>query len=349
MNTLFLPFSIKNTKIKNRIVLPPMVCFTFSNEEGYVTEKNIKHYETMAKGGSGLIIVEATCVTKNGRLSDDQLGIWSDSFIEGLSRIVDVCHAQGAKVFIQLHHAGLRAPLSVTEDLMTSFDYNDGKISARAMTKEEIYAIREDFIQAAVRAQKAGFDGIELHGAHGFLITQFLSSKVNKRTDEYGGSFENRLRLVREITEGIKKKVKPEFVLGIRMGCNEDSLKNSIELAKAFENMGMDYLHVSTGFDNTAIGENVPEDFPGNWIVYGASRIKQKVNIPVIAVNAIKTPKQAEYLIENGFADFAAVGRGQLADPYFVRHVQSGEEIVTCLGCRPCKWFKNPKDCPRKK
>lgn len=347
MNTLFTPYKIKNLQIKNRIVVPPMVCFTFSNEEGYVTDKNIRHYETIAKGGAGLIIVEATCVTQNGKLSEDQLGIWSDSFVEGLSKIASVCHQQGAKVFIQLHHAGLKVPKSVNEDLITSFNYNDGKVSARTMSIEEIHEVQKDFTQGAIRAEQAGFDGVELHGAHSYLITQFLSSKVNKRTDEYGGNFKNRLRFVTEIAEEIKKRVNPEFVLGIRMGCNEDSLKNSIETAKEFQRIGMDYLHVSTGFDGQIIEEPVPGDFMGNWIVYGASKIKKEVKIPVIAVNSIKTKEQAEYLISNDFADFVAIGRAQLADHYFVKHAEAGEEIITCLSCKPCRWFKNPKDCPR--
>ncbi len=348
MNTLFTPYKIKDLDIKNRIVVPPMVCFTYAGKEGYVTEKNIKHYETMAKGGAGLIIVEAVCVTQNGKLSKDQLGIWSDSFIEGLSKIVSVCHTHGAKVFIQLHHAGLRTPVGVNKDLITSSNYNDGKVSARSMSIEEIHAIQRDFVQGAIRAEKSGFDGIELHGAHAYLITQFLSSKVNKRTDEYGGSFENRLRFVVEIVEKIKKKVSTEFVIGIRMGCNEDSLQNSIEIAKVFECIGMDYLHISTGFDDTLIDEPIPRDFMGNWIVYGASKIKEQVKIPVIAVNSIKTKEQAEYLIANDFADFIAIGRGHLVDPYFTKHVESGEEIITCMRCKPCKWFRNPKDCPRK-
>lgn len=347
MSILFKSQKIGDLEIKNRIVLPPMVCFAFAGKGGFVAEKNIKHYEALAKGGSGLIIVEATCVSQNGRLAEGQLGIWSDEYIEGLSKLTQVCHKHGAKVVLQIHHAGLRAPQAVSEDTVSSSDYMDGKVSARAMTKEELHAVQKDFVDAAVRAQKAGFDGIELHGAHSYLMTQFFSAKVNHRTDEYGGNFDNRLRFTTEIVHSIKQKVDNSFVIGIRMGCNENDLETSIDMAKKFEAIGMDYLHISTGFDNTPITEEIPEGFPCNWIVYGASKIKERVTIPVIAVNSIKTREQALYLIEHNLVDFVAVGRPQLADYNFANHIKEGSGVVECLGCKPCKWFSNGNHCPR--
>lgn len=348
MNTLFSPSKIKGLEINNKFVLPPMVCFKFAGENGFVSIKNINHYRALAKGGSGLIIVEATCVSQNGRLSIDQLGIWSDDYIEGLSKIVQVCHENGTKVFIQLHHAGLKTSNMISDEMLTLFDYRNGDILARAITKNEIRAIQQDFINAAIRAEKAGFDGIELHGAHSYLMTQFFSSKVNKRSDQYGGSLENRIRFTIEILQEIKKRVKCTFVVGIRMGCNENGLKTSIDMAKRFEANGFDYLHVSTGFDNTPIDVEVPADFPCNWIVYGATKVKEQVNIPVIAVNLIKTSEQASYLINHNLVDLVAVGRSQLADYNFVKHIKLGEPIVKCLGCKPCKWYKNGEECPKR-
>lgn len=329
------------------MVVPPMVCFSFAGEGGFVSEDNINHYEKMAQGGSGLIIVEATCVNEKGRLSKDQLGIWDDKYIDGLSKIVEVCHKNDSKVFIQLHHAGLRVSKSINEDTITSSDYDNGKVTARALTIDEIHSIQQDFLDGAIRAEKAGFDGIEIHGAHSYLMTQFFSSKVNKRTDEYGGSIDNRLRIALEIIEGIKQKVSDDFILGIRMGCNENDLQTSIHMAKKFETIGVDYLHVSTGFDNTHIEEKTPENFPCNWIVYGATKIKEHVNIPVIGVNSINTSEKAQYLIENSLVDFVAIGRGQLADHNFVNHIKNGKDIIECLGCKPCKWFTNGDNCPR--
>lgn len=329
------------------MVVPPMVCFSFAGEGGFVSEDNINHYEKMAQGGSGLIIVEATCVNEKGRLSKDQLGIWDDKYIDGLSKIVEVCHKNDSKVFIQLHHAGLRVSKSINEDTITSSDYDNGKVTARALTIDEIHSIQQDFLDGAIRAEKAGFDGIEIHGAHSYLMTQFFSSKVNKRTDEYGGSLENRMRIVTEIIERIKEKVNPNFIIGIRMGCNENDLQTSIQMAKIFEELGIDYLHVSTGFDNTPIDVELPEDFPCNWIVYGGTKIKENVKIPVITVNSIKTKEQVSYLLDNDLVDFVAVGRAQLADHNFVNHIREGKDIIECLSCKPCKWFTDGRNCPR--
>ena len=349
MHKAFTPYKIKDLEIKNRMVLPPMVAFTFAGEDNFVSEKNIDHYASIAKGGAGLIIVEATCVSKDGRLSEDQLGIWSDDFIPGLRKITEACHQHDAKVFIQLHHAGLRASKKIKEDTVTSWNYDNGKVSARALTKEEIHGIEKDFIDAAIRAEKAGFDGIELHGAHSYLLTQFFSSKVNQKTDEYGGSLENRMRMATEIFKGIKEKVQDDFVIGIRMGSNEHDLQTSIEMAKKFEALGMDYLHISTGFDNTPIETELPEDFPCNWIVYGATKIKGAVNIPVVAVNSIKTAEHIQYLVDGDLVDFVAIGRAQLADYNFVKHLQEGNGIISCLECNPCQWFTNGENCPRHK
>ncbi len=347
LNSIFTEKNIKNLKIKNRMVVPPMVCFNFGGQDGFVAEENIHHYERMAKGGSGLIIVEATAVNEKGRLSKDQLGIWDDKYIDGLSKIVEVCHKNDSKVFIQLHHAGLRTSKSINEDIITSSDYDNGKVTARAMTIDEIHAIQEDFIDGAIRAEKAGFDGIEIHGAHSYLLTQFFSSKVNKRTDEYGGSFENRMRIATEIIQRIKEKVNPNFIVGIRMGCNENDLETSIVMAKAFEGIGIDYLHISTGFDNTPINIELPKDFPCNWIVYGGTKIKENVTIPVIAVNSMKTKEQIKYLLDNDLVDFVAIGRGQLADYNFVNHIRDEKDIDECLGCSPCKWFSDGRNCPK--
>lgn len=347
MDSLFTPHKIKDLTIKNRIVLPPMVCFGASGVDNFVSQNNIDHYEGIAKGGSGLIIVEATAVSKDGRLSDDQLGIWDDKFIDGLSQIAQVCHENNAKVFLQIHHAGLKSPQSVNANRISASDYDDGKITARALTQNEIKQIHQDFIAGAIRAQKAGFDGIELHGAHGYLFTQFFSNKVNKRTDAYGGSLNNRLKITRDIFNDIKKQVPHDFIVGIRMGCNENGLDPSIEMAKAFEDMGMDYLHVSTGFDNTPIDVTLAEDFLCNWIVYGGTKIKENVTIPVIAVNAIKKSDQARYLIDHDLVDFVAMGRAQLADPNFVNHIEK-DSPINCLGCRPCGWFHEADNCPKR-
>jgi len=319
-----------------------MVCFGWSKDDGIVSQEHVNHYEALAKGGAGLIVVEATCVTKSGRLADTQLGIWSDEHILGLKKIADVCHRHQAVVLIQIHHAGFKTPPSVTQSPMAPSEYK----GARALTFDEIQGIKEDFIAAALRAKEAGFDGVELHGAHGYLISQFLSPVINKRNDMYGGSFSAMMEFPRQIIKGIKEKTGKDFILACRMGCNEPDYEEGIEIAREYEKLGVDLLHVSAGIPGQELPK-APEDFEYNWIVYGGTLIKQNVNIPVIVVNDIRTPQRAEYLIENNLADFAAIGKGHLVDPEWSLKAQSNLEIISCIKCPKCQWFVDGKHCPR--
>jgi len=333
MNSLFSPIKIRNTIIKNRIVMPPMVCFGFAGDDGLVTEKHLNHYEARAKGGVGLIIIEATCIDKSGRLSADQLGLWSDEQIPGFSRLAGICHQYGAKVLVQINHAGLAAPKSVTSSLLAPSNYQgkrrDDIISASALKLTGIRSLQSKYVAAALRAQKAGLDGIEFHGAHGFLISQFFSPLVNKRTDTYGGSLDNRVRFVAEIITKIRQAAGNDFIIDCRMGCNEPDLKTSIEIAKSLEKSGIDLLHVSTGFGPSQDkAPSVPEGFKYNWIVYGGTEIKKHVNVPVIVVNGIRTPEQAAYLVEQGLADFTAIGHGLLSDPEWANKAQNHKPII---------------------
>ncbi|MGE5633487.1 MAG: tRNA-dihydrouridine synthase [Caulobacteraceae bacterium] len=346
MNKLFSGITIKGRNIKNRIVLPPMVCFGWAEDNGLVTKGHIRHYETIAKSGTGLVIQEATCVNKDGRLADTQLGIWSDEQLDGLRRIVDACHKHGAVVLVQIHHAGYKTPKSVIDQSAAPSEMLTDKVNARALTVEEIKGIQKDFVEAAKRAEKAGFDGIELHGAHEYLIDQFMSPIANRRTDEYGGSLPNRARFALEIIEGIKKEVRSDFIIGYRMGGNEPTLDDGIQIAKILEKAGVDLLHVSAGIAGPELPQP-PEGFPNNWIVYMGTEIKKHVNIPVIVVNGIRTPENAAYLVENRTADFTAIGKGQMADHNWTKHAREGEPIVECLKCPKCSWFKDGKKCPR--
>lgn len=346
-NRLFLPITIKGKNIRNRAVMPPMVCFGKADDEGFVTDKHVEHYKARAKGGTGLIIVEATCIQKDGRLSDDQLGIWSDEHIAGLSRIVQACHEYGAVIMLQIHHAGLKTPATVTDTPVgPSKDKNK---PSRELTIEEIENIKQDFLKAALRAKEAGFDGIELHGAHGYLLNQFISPVTNHRNDEYGGDLEKRMKLPLDIIRDIRQELGNEnFIIGYRMGGNEPSLKDGIKIAKLLEEAGVDLLHVSAGIESPDIPlPKPPRNFPFNWIVYCGTEIKKNVSIPVIVVNGIRTSSQAALIIENRLADFVAVGRGHLVDPNWANKAIKKMETVSCLECKPCKWFENGDLCPR--
>jgi NADPH2 dehydrogenase len=322
-----------------------MVCFNWSDSKGIVSELHIEHYEEIAKAGTGLIIIEATCIDKDGRLSADQLGIWKDEHIEGLSKIVAACKKYDALVLIQIHHAGLKVHKDVIDIGVSSSEYKDDNKTAREMSIEEILEMQNKYVEAAIRAEKAGFDGIELHGAHGYLISQFLSPIINKRKDMYGGEIENRMRFALEIVSKIKAAVSENFIIGCRMGGNEPTYENGIIIAKAFEKARVDLLHVSAGITEELLPQ-VPEGFEYNWIVYGGIEIKKHVTIPVILVNDIRTPERAEYLISEKLGDFAAIGKGQLVDPNWTKHAAEQEAIVDCLNCNRCMWFKDGRKCP---
>ena len=230
--SLFDTVSIGSVQTRNRICIPPMVIYKISDESGMVKPQNVAHYRALAKGGAGLIIQEATCISPEGRLSEDQLGIWSDDQIPGLREITEVVHQEGCPIFVQLHHAGL---VSIGQDTLCPSDYamdtKKGWKNGHEMTRDDILRVRDAFIQAAVRAEKAGYDGVELHGCHGCLLCQFLNNRVNRRTDEYGKTE----RLVLEILEGIRASVRPDFVVGIRLGAFEPTLEDGIAHAKILQ------------------------------------------------------------------------------------------------------------------
>jgi 2,4-dienoyl-CoA reductase-like NADH-dependent reductase (Old Yellow Enzyme family) len=341
-------YKIKSKTIKNRIVFPPIVRFGLTDDTGFVTQKHVDHYEKIAKGGTGFIVVEATCIDKDGRLADTQIGVWSDEHIEGLKRIADACHRYGATVVVQIHHAGIQTPGTVIETPSGPSEIFHREKVVRALSLDEIRKIQDQFVEAAGRVKAAGFDGIEIHGAHGYLVDQFMSPVTNKREDQYGGTLENRMRFGVEIVTRIKEELGNDFIIDYRMGGNAPSLEEGTRIAKVLEHSGVDILHVSAGIT----GENRPEapkGFPYNWIVYMGTEIKKNVSIPVIVVNGIRTPKQAEYLIENNLADFVAVCKAQLADHNWANKAVKGEEILNCLECPKCQWFKDGRRCPRSK
>ena len=348
MTTLFTGYSVKGHNIRNRVVVPPMVAAGFALEEGYVSEKNIQHYLEFARGGAGIVIVEATAIMKEERLHPFQLGIWNDSHISGLRRIASAIKSQGALSVIQIHHAGLLTPPAVNPVALGP-SADEKNPHSRALTSAEIDEIRDSFIAAATRAEKSGFDGIELHGAHGYLLNQFACSNFNKRNDEYGKDLKGRTKLATEIILGIKKVCNPDLLISYRLGANSPSLEDGTKIAQQLEHSGIDLLHVSRG--GTLLNlPRPPKEFNYNWIVYSGTEIKKQVGLPVIVVNEIKTPERASYLIENNLTDFIAMGRPNLADPAWTNHVKNQKPVDECLSCRPrCKWFENSELCPARK
>ncbi len=348
---LFSEYKIKHITVKNRIVFPPVVCMGWP-VNNRVVEKNLEHYKSIARGGVGLIITEALCVEETARLHPTQLGIWDDSFIDGIAKIADTVHKEGLAVIAQIHHAGMQ---SVSGEKRTPSDYvikkGDKEIKGRGLALDEIKHIEQQFVDAAIRCKKAGMDGIELHGAHSYLLSYFLSDRTNGRTDEYGGSVENRTRLPIDIIKRIRSECGEDFIIGIRYGGAMTTLEDGIRAGQLFEAAGCDFLHVSWGASPSEIVE-VPEEY-SEWKspIYTAIKVKENVNIPVIAVNEVDTSERAHKLVDGGFVDFVALARPILADYDWVNKVKRGETPVKCFKCKPaCRWFLGALDnCPARK
>jgi len=346
MNKVNTPIKIGSITIKNRITYAPTVKFDWTDTSGIPNERFARHYEERAEGGAGLIVVEATCVTPTGRLAPSQLGLWDDVQIPGHRAIVEACHKHGAAVLVQIHHGGYNTHpecgLSKGPSVVSWREH-----LTEALTHEEIAVIRGQFVEAAVRAKKAGYDGVQLHACHGYLINQFVSPTVNLRTDEYGGITENRVRFGCEIISGIHKACGSDFIVSARTTCAEPTLDEAWSIADAYMDAGVDYLQVSSG-----IGPDVmdyPEGLPYNRFLWAGTRMHSHVNgrVPVSVVNGILEPELARFLIEEGLTDTIDSARALLADPKWSRAVTEDAGYVKCRNCKVCFWSPHmPHKCP---
>ncbi|KLD97961.1 NADH:flavin oxidoreductase/NADH oxidase [Aliarcobacter butzleri] len=321
MSLLLQTGKIGTLELKNRVVMPPM-CMYKSDNSGELKDFHKYHYISRALGGVGFIIVEAAAVEPKGRISSNDLGLWDDSLIENHKKMNEKLHLFGAKSAIQIAHTGRKSELnddiSVAPSSIAFSQKTPYKIP-KELTLEEIKNVKELFVNAAIRAQKADYDSVELHTAHGYLLCEFLSPLTNKRTDIYGGSLENRCRLVLEIAKEIKEKVGLPLIVRINADewMNEGwNIDDAIYLSKELEKVGVDCIHVSSG-GTVEKTDKAPKIEP-LYQAYWAKKIKENVNIPVIAVGLITTAKEGEYLLENKFCDFVAYGRELLRNPNFV-------------------------------
>lgn len=317
MAKLFESIRIKDIEFKNRIVMPPM-CMYSSDDSGYANDWHFIHYATRAIGGTGLIIVEATGVERRGRISDRDLGIWDDSHIVGLAKIVTLCKKYGARIGIQLGHAGRKCEVESEEIIAPSpIAYSSRYKVPRKMTKEDINDVINAFKEGARRADEAGFDLIEIHAAHGYLINEFLSPLSNKRADEYGGSLENRARFLKEILREVRKVWPENKLICVRVsaedyveeGNHPEDLANILNLVK---DEGVDLVNVSSG----AVVPAMIKAFPGYQVKF-AEVIKRETNLPVIAGGLISEAEMAEEIVANNRADMVFLGRELLRNPYW--------------------------------
>jgi len=338
---LFEPGRIGKLKLRNRIVMPPMAT-NFAAVDGSVTSRLINYYVERAKGETGLIIVEATAIDPKTGLVFNQIYLNHHRFLPDLARLVEAIHLWGAKCAIQLHHPGRQSNPLLTEDLVAPSPIVCKLIGKepRELKAEEIEKLAEAYAQAALMAKMAGFDAVEIHGAHGYLICQFLSPYTNKRTDEWGRDFEGRMRFALEVVRRTKEKTGPDFPLIFRISADEFvdgglTLKETVEIAKRLEQAGIDAIHVSAGNYDSMLMRTIPPMYlPPGGLIHLAEGIKRAVSIPVIAVGAL-TPEMAEDVLEKGKADFIAFGRGLIADPDLPKKLAEGkpEEIRRCMRC----------------
>ena len=346
---LFEPGRIGTMTIKNRGVMAPMGS-NLAGNDGNATERQIKYYQERAKGGIGMIVNEYTGVDDVDSMpSVNYYRVARDHNLAAAEALVDAVHMYDCRIVAQLHHAGSTSnPAYTGRDNIapSAVPIADGKPMPKEMTLEDIKRVQGKFIDAAVRCQKAGYDGVELHGAHGYLLTQFFNGYYNRRTDEYGGSVENRCRFIAEIIAGIREKLGPKYPILVRM-CGDEMTPiegffdqtEGIEIAKYLESLGIDAIDISMGSARNADANCEPFSYKPGWKKHVAKAYKEALNIPVIATNTIKNPDFAEQLLEEGVCDFVAMARSQLADPHFMNKAKAGNaaQIRKCIGCLSCR------------
>ena len=340
---------IGNVKIRNRGAMMPMAT-DLADKDGIATPRLIRYYQRRAQGGIGLIVNEYTGVDDVDSIpSIHNLRAARDYHISELEKLTDAVHLYGARIFAQIHHGGATSNPAFTgrQNIAPSaVPIADGRPVPREMTLEDIKRVEGKFVDAAVRCAKAGYDGVELHGAHGYLIAQFFSKYYNRRTDEYGGSVENRCRFVAEIIAGIRERLGRGFPVTLRM-CGDEmtpvegflSLEEGVEIARYLEGCGLDAISISCGSARNGDANCEPFSYRTGWKWHVGRAYKEALSIPVIATGTVKTPEDAEAMLEQGVCDFVGLGRSQLADPDFMNKARAGraDEIRGCIGCLYCR------------
>lgn len=329
MSQLFSPGCIGSLKVHNRIVMSPMQQYR-GDKNGHATAYHVHHYARVARGGVGLVIVESTAVAIEGRLFPDDIGIYADTHISPLKAVVEAVHAEGAAISIQLCHGGRKSMPVIGAPVLapSAIAYDDEHGLPRAVNEDEIARIVGQFEQAARRAVAAGFDAIEIHAAHGYLIHQFLSPLSNRRVDEYGGAFERRGRLMREVFAAVRKAVGESYPLLVRVSASDYDpcgLTPAVvaEHLRSLLPWGLDAVDVSTGALLPLPRPNIGPEYQ----VPFAAEIKHALSVPVIAVGLIRSATRAEAILASGKADFIAIGRPFLERPDYANDLRECLDI----------------------
>ena len=341
--TMFSPVQIGTVTVPNRFVVPPMGN-NLANTDGTLSDRSLSYYQARAKGGFGLITIESTVVYREAKGGPRKPCLFSDDTVESFRRVADACHAYGAKVSIQLQHAGPEGNSALTGyplKAASAMPASAGREIPEAVSNEEVYRIIECYGDAARRAQQAGIDMGEVHCAHGYLVSTFISQRTNNRTDEFGGCFENRMRLPRLIIENIRRKTGGNLPILCRINaCDEVEGGQSVQDAAAVaayleQECGVDALHVTRAVHLHDEFMWAPGITHGGFNADLVTEIKRAVSVPVIAVGRFTEPQYAELLVKQGRADLIAFGRQSIADPELPAKARNGqlETLSPCIGC----------------
>jgi NADPH2 dehydrogenase len=324
MADLLSPLYFSSLSLRNRIVMPPMWSAQ-ALPDGRVTDKIVEYHRVRAAAGCGLIIVEHSFISPGGRHTPTQIGVYSDDMIEGLSRLAAAIKSEGSTAALQISHAGSRVSSQV---LVTAkpvapsavhHPYEAGGEIPVAISREQTYEIAQDFAAAAGRAQKAGFDAVEIHAAHGFLLSSFLSPLTNQRQDEYGGSVENRSRIHQQVLEAVRRKVGNDYPVFVRLGAHDETpggleLEDACWTAARLAANGAALIDVSGGLQGSrGVGKT-----QGYFVPYAAA-IKKRVDVPVLVTGGFREPAFADRVVREGDADLVGIGRAMLEDPEWAR------------------------------
>jgi len=347
MSILYTPVKIGSVAIPNRFVRSATHDY-MADDEGHVTDAHIRLYRALAEGEVGLIVTGHAYVQPSGQASPRQMAASDDRFIEGLARIPEAVHRYASKVFLQIAHAGrqTKPKLCGCVPVSPSPVYDPvSKIMPRELEAAEIGPLIGDFVAAAVRAKKAGFDGVQLHAAHGYLISSFLSPHTNRRTDEWGGSVENRARVLIETLRGVKATCGPDFPVVVKLNSTDFlpgglTAEDAVRIAVMLEAGGIDGIEVSGGMAEAGKGSIWPglrsEEDEG-YFVESAARIKKAVGVPVFGLGGIRTLAVAERMIADGRVDLVSLSRPFIRDPFLVKHFREGlADKSECISCNKC-------------
>jgi 2,4-dienoyl-CoA reductase-like NADH-dependent reductase (Old Yellow Enzyme family) len=348
MSKLFEPTTINGMTVENRFVRSA-TWEGMAEDNGSVTDRLLDMYARLAQGGVGLIITGHAYIAKDGQASLKQLGIYDDSMIEGLAALVDKVHEAGGKIVLQISHAGCRTGFGLNGSLPigpSAMEDEKGP-TCRAMTINEIDEMSESFVQAVVRARKAGFDGVQIHGAHGYLLSQFLSPFHNKREDQYGGSLENRARMTLEVIARVRQATGLKYPILVKMNAEDFmeggfSVEDMVGVAVLLENAGIDAIELSGGtpfspkYTSSRLGPIKSEE---DEVYYreAARRYKERVHIPLMLVGGIRSYGVAEKLLEEGMTDYISLCRPLIREPGLINRWKSGDtRKATCLSDNLC-------------